>query len=448
MNSQLKGISIAVAAAVAVYFVSLPFLADAHARLFAVIILLVVLWTNEALPLGVVSLLPIVIFPALGLLNTAQTSSNYANGIIFLFLGGFLLSLAVEKTELHKVIARRLLRVFPATPIGAICALGATAGALSSVLSNTTTALLLMPLAHFLASDMRLKMRLALSIAFGASIGGLITPIGTPPNLIFMGFLQANSLNAPSFVKWIAVMSPLVFSMLIANSLMLSIGVGKMKLAYSLSDYAPMSKEQKKLGAIILALAALLFFNSPIEPYYPGLGLDERSLILCFGLLLFIPGIGLINWEDCRKIPYEIIFLFGAGFALANAFEATGFDRAAALAMQALLGFGTLATMIAIVGAMSLVGLVVSNTAKASISLPIVYSLCQHSSLDSELFLLVATATASFSFILPISTPPNAIALSSGAVKVKDMAIYGTIITFVGGFLTIFVAMLIWQFLL
>lgn len=447
-DRQVVGILIALAVAVAAYLISLLALSETHARLVGVVLFLVVLWTNEALPLGVVSLFPIVLFPALGFLNTAQTAANYANGIIFLFLGGFMMAIAVEKTGLHKIIARRLLRIFPATPKGAIYALAITAGLLSAVLSNTTTALLLLPLAHFLAADISLKMRLALAIAFGSGVGGIMTPIGTPPNLILLGFLQSHAIEAPSFVGWIILTAPLAVLMLLMLSWVLSLGTAKLALGYQLSDFTPMSREQKKLGLTLLALALLLLLNSPLKPWYGGLGLDERSLILGFGLLVFLPGFKFLEWADSKQIPFEIIFLFGAGFALAMAFQSTGFDTTVAGAMSVLTGLHPSVAMVAIVLMMMAAGLVVSNTALASMALPIVYSLAQQGHLDVELFLMVATISASFAFVLPISTPPNAIALSSGAVRVGQMAAYGTLFSLLGALLLVLVATLYWQWVL
>ena len=445
MPTQYKGISLALIIAALSYALAAMVVPPMQAKLLGVVMLLVTLWTNGALPLGVVSLLPIVLFPALGLLNTSQTSGNYANGIIFLFLGGFMVAIAVEKTDLHKIIARRLLTIFPATPRGAIFALAITSAALSSVLSNTTTALLLLPLAHFLASDLKLKMRLALAIAFGASAGGIVTPIGTPPNLILYGFLQSHEIAQPSFAHWVAMMSPFVAVMIGALGVILSIGTGKMELAYKISDFTPITSAQKRLGTLLITLAILLCANSPFEPYYSGLGLDERSLILFYGLLMFMPKIGFLEWSESKKIPYEIIFLFGAGFALAQAFSQSGLDQQIAEAINMLLGLNIWLMMAAVIALICVLGLLVSNTALASITLPIVYSLSQNGSLETNLFLFAATVAASFSFILPISTPPNAIAFSSGAVKVSDMAKYGVIFTVIAAMLLIATAALWWR---
>jgi sodium-dependent dicarboxylate transporter 2/3/5 len=189
------------------------------------VVLLVALWSNEALPLGVVSLLPIILFPAFDILSTKATTANYSKVIIFLFLGGFLLAIAVEKIGLHKVIAHKLLSIFPKNSRGIIFALSITSALLSSLLSNTTTALLLMSIALFLTDNKKLKIRLVLAVAYGASIGGIITPIGTPPNLILMGFLDDNALEKLSFITWMGKTIPLAAIMLIVVSYILSLVV-------------------------------------------------------------------------------------------------------------------------------------------------------------------------------------------------------------------------------
>ena len=184
MNAQkvqhLK-ILVAVALGVAAFFLSSIIFNQTQSLLVAVITFLVTLWTNEGLPLAIVSLLPIVLFPMFHILSTKETSLNYSNPMIYLFMGGFLLAIAVEKSGLHKFIANNMLSIFPKTVYGIILSLTITAGLLSAILSNTTTALLLIPIALYLTEDAKLKMRFSLAIAYGASVGGIITPIGTPP---------------------------------------------------------------------------------------------------------------------------------------------------------------------------------------------------------------------------------------------------------------------------
>ena len=175
-----------IAAALARFYLEASFKVSA---LLGIIALLVTLWTNKALPLGVVSLLPIILFPSFGILDTKSATQNYANPIIYLFLGGFMLATATEKIGLHRVIAKKFLGLFPSTPKGVISALGLASVVLGTALSNSTTAILLLPIALSITQDYFLKMRFLLAVAFGASISGITTPIGSPPNLIFLGFL-------------------------------------------------------------------------------------------------------------------------------------------------------------------------------------------------------------------------------------------------------------------
>ncbi len=245
-KTQLKGVVAALIIGLAVYFIGQNIFGEYSSRLLGSIAFLVTLWTNEALPLGVVSLLPIILFPSLGILDTNTVSPNYAKSIIFLFIGGFLLAIAVETIGLHKVIANRLLAIFPSTPLGIIYSLSMTSAMMSAFLSNTTTALLLISVALFLTNDTKLKARFVLAVAYGASIGGIMTPIGTPPNLILMGFLESRHLPVMPFVQWSVLTVPLAVVMLLIVGYILSIGVKKVELA-DMERNNEVTKDQKKL---------------------------------------------------------------------------------------------------------------------------------------------------------------------------------------------------------
>lgn len=419
-----------------------------HSVLLAFIVLLVTLWTNEALPIGVVSLLPIILFPSFDILTTNETTANYSKSIIFLFLGGFMIAIATQKTDLHKYISNKLLSLFPNTARGIMFSLAITSAFLSSLISNTTTALLLIPIAMYLTDDKALKLRFVLSIAYGASIGGIVTPIGTPPNLILLGFLEQKGIEAVSFVNWIFLTLPLALVMLTLIPYILSIGTKGLKIDRAVEANLKLSPEQKRLAFFLLGLVVLLFANSKIEPFYSGLGLNEKGILLAFGLLMFIPKLGFLKWEDTKKIPYEIIFLFGAGFSIASAFSKTGL---AAEIANYLLAFTTMPTLFMILLVAALITFtteITSNTALISIALPIIFSLGQSANIDTTLILFVATICASYAFMLPIATPPNAIAMSSGAVKVKEMAKYGFVFNILGIICITTIALVYWQFAL
>ena len=444
MKPKTQKISLALLLGFISFLASYPFLSSEQSLLVATIVVMVTLWTNEGLPLAVVSLLPIVLFPSAGILSTKETTLNYAHPIIYLFLGGFLIAIAVEKSKLHQHIAQTMLNLFPSSPRGIIFALLLTSGLLSAILSNTTTALLLLPIALFLTSNKTLKMRFALAIAYGASIGGILTPIGTPPNLIFMGMLEKFEMTPIAFMQWVYLVAPLVFIMFIFVGFILALGLKGLSVEQqNTTQY--LSHEQKKILTLIGGVIALLLINAPIKPYYNGLGLSEPLILLASGLLLFAPPFSILEWNtDKEHIPFRIMFLFGAGFAIASAFTHTGL---ASLIAQGLTGFTSLPLWLFLLLIASIVTFtteITSNTALISIMLPILYSVADASGLDSMLIMMVATVCASYAFMLPIATPPNAIAMSSGVVSIKRMAMYGLIFNLIGIVLIVTMAHYFW----
>ncbi len=438
-------IVIAISASVFCGLIGILFLGDpTHVALISIVVLLVTLWTNEGLPLGVVSLLPLILFPAFGVITLPATASNYSNSVIFLFLGGFMLSIAIQKTGLHRFIAEFILPKKVVTPRRIIFALGLISALLSSLLSNTTTALLLLPVALYISDERIFKARFLLAIAYGASIGGIITPIGTPPNLILLGFMEAQGLESVSFIKWMFMTIPLALAMLAVLPFLLSIGLPRAHEKFALEhSQVPMTKEQKKLAFTVVLLALLLLLNSPVKPWYPGLGLDEKLIMLTFGISMFLPGINYLKWEDTKAIPYEIIFLFGAGFAIANAFMDSGLANLVATHLES---FSTVPELILIILIAVLIIFsteVTSNTALVSMALPIIYSLGKVSNMDTSLLLMVATICGSYAFMLPIATPPNAIAISSGSLKIKEMMKFGLLMNIIG---IVFISLIAWFF--
>ncbi|CAA6804323.1 MAG: Sodium-dependent transporter [uncultured Thiotrichaceae bacterium] len=417
-----------------------------HAALLGIVMFLVTLWTNEGLPLGVVSLLPLILFPAFDVLPLQVTASNYANPVIFLFLGGFMLAIAIQKTGLHQFLANVMLPKSAVTPRSVIFSLGLIAALLSALLSNTTTALLLLPIAMYLTQERLYRARFVLAIAYGASIGGIITPIGTPPNLILMGFLESQGLESIRFVNWMIMTLPLALIMLTIMPWLLSIGLPREHTSFQLhKPQGAMTPKQRKLTYTLGLLALLLILNSPIEPWYPGLGLNEKLIMLGFGLLMFMPGMNYLQWEDTKSIPYEIIFLFGAGFAIASAFMDCGLAEVVASSLQSLSSLPLFALIVLVAILITFSTEVTSNTALISLALPIIYSLGKVSSIDSTLILMVATICGSYAFMLPIATPPNAIAISSGALKIKEMMKIGFVFNITGIILISLMAWFFWQ---
>jgi sodium-dependent dicarboxylate transporter 2/3/5 len=300
-----------------------------------------------------------------------------------------------------------------------------------------------MPLALFLTQNPQVKMRFALAIAYGASIGGIITPIGTPPNLILMGILEQHSLPLIPFVQWIFMVLPLALVMFVIVSYVLSLGLGGISIEKE-EDTHTLSLPQKKVLFALIGLIFLLFINAPIKPYYNGLGLNEKGILLFFGLMMFAPPFNILKWEDSKKIPYEIIFLFGAGFSIAAAFSATGLSGSIANYLLEVTNLPPFILLIVVASLVTFTTEITSNTALISMILPVLYAVTTAGGLDIQLFMMVATICASYAFMLPIATPPNAIAMSSGVVKVKDMAKYGFFFNIIGILLISITAYFFW----
>ena len=444
-TEQFKKIGLGLLIALGVFALSFTVFNPTQSALLGIIAFLVTLWTNEGLPLAVVSLLPIVLFPSFDILTTKATTANYAHPIIYLFLGGFMLAIAVEKTHLHTYIADKILGLFPNTPRGMIFSLALTSGLLSSILSNTTTTLLLISIALFITEDIKLKMRFALAIAYGASVGGILTPIGTPPNLILLGIMNDKGLEAIPFFQWIWMVAPLSFVMMISVSLLLGIGVENSSIHREKKKYI-LDANQKKVLYILGALILLLLVNAPIKPYWSGLGLSEAGILLSAGLLLFMPPFNILDWmDDKAKIPYRIMFLFGAGFSIAKAFSGTGLADEVASYLISMTTLSPILLLFAVAFLITFTTEITSNTALISIMLPVIYSVAEQTGINTTLFMMVATLCASYAFMLPIATPPNAIAMSSGVVNVKSMIRYGVVLNLLGIFFIVMIAEFFWK---
>ncbi|RAX58967.1 anion transporter [Helicobacter monodelphidis] len=443
------GLGVAVAMGIVAALLSKFYLGASFkvSALIGIILLLVTLWTNKALPLGVVSLLPIILFPSFGILDTASATANYGNPIIFLFLGGFMLAAATEKIDLHRVIAKKFLGLFPATPKGVISALGFASVVLGTTLSNSTVAILLLPIALSITQDYFLKLRFLLAVAFGASISGISTPIGSPSNLIFLGFLEKLGFEGISFTTWIFMMVPLTVLMLYAMIYLLSYKTKEHSLEINMFDSVEITFAHKRLLCFIGALLVLLLLNSPIKPFYNGLGLNENIILLAFGLLMFVPKVGFLDWDDSKSIPYELIFLFGAGFCIATAFTQSELGGAFEGFFKQFSGLPFLIFLfLACISAIIATGFL-STTALIAILLPIVYTATQSFLANKEptIVMLAITICASFSFMIPISTPPNAIVFEKGNIKAWDMIRFGAILSIVGIFAVTLFAFAYWR---
>lgn len=314
---------------------------------------------------------------------------------------------------------------------------------MSALLSNTTVTLILAPIAVLLSDQASLKTRFLLAVAFGSSIGGVMTPIGTPPNLIYLGFISELGVSPIAFVDWVVLTAPLTAAMLLITPYVLAIGiageyVGEAQTANRLTV------EQKKVAVVMIALAGLLILNSPIKPYYNGLGLNEKCILLGAGLLLFFPGIDVLDWSDFRNFPYEIIFLFGAGFSISMAFIKTGLAAEIIEPLQAFQDLPLFMLLLLVAFSVSFATNITSNTALTSIVVPLFYEFAKIDPLNQDVVMLTATVAASYAFILPIGTPPNAIIMSYRVVNTGQLARFGIVINISGALLLAAIAYGYW----
>jgi len=446
---DFKGIIIALFVGALFTTIAWFFFLPIQAILLGLVALLVTLWTNEALPLGVVSLLPIILFPMFGVLDLSVVTPNYSKSIIFLFLGGFMLAIAIEKVKLHLYFSAKLLSFFPKTAQGILYALAITSALLSSILSNTTITLMLMPIALYLSDNLKLKIRFLLATAYGASVGGILTPIGTAPNLILLGFLEDKNLPVLSFGEWVYMMFPVVLIMLTIIPWLLSFGLRDESVEGIGDEKVPiLDKHQKRLYGIVVLLALVLIGNT-FSKQILGFSLDEKMILLGFGLLMFFPKIGFLVWDDTRNMPYEIIMLFGAGFSIATAFSNTGLAADIATKLSFIKDMPLFGMFLFVAFFVAFSTEVTSNTALTSIAIPIFYEFAKEMSVEKgTLLLMTATVAASYAFMLPIATPPNAIVMSSRVIPIAEMAKVGFKANLIGIFVLASVAYFLWGFML
>lgn len=483
-------------------------------RMAAVIMLMAIWWISEAIPLAATALLPIVLFPLLGImygrevpagsrvdLSTAgfregfdasnfdvifpNVANQYMDWIILLFMGGFIIAVAVEKWNLHKRIALNILKVVGGQPHRLVLGFMLATGFLSMWLSNTATALMMMPMGMSLvllyeelnaglakqgevvddrASNFSLT--LLLGIAYSASIGGFATLIGTPPNGVLVTQLPQLFPEAPelTFSTWLLFALPMSAVYMVLAWLLLTRFVfplpastpfsGKDFIREELRKLGPMSTEERRVLVVFVAFAALLMtrkerlFGADIDifgwSYYldrlletmgstpVGYLIDDGTVSIGMALTLFMIPAGasiggrLLDWDDAKKIPWGILLLFGGGLAIAKGFTTSGLSDYVAAQLQVWLGDAS--PLIIVISTVSIItGLteVASNTATISLSLPIMASLSQAIEAHPMLLLIPTTLAASCAFMLPVSTPPNAIVYGSGRIPIMKMVIAG-----------------------
>lgn len=404
-------------------------------------------WVSEAVPIAVTSLLPIVLFPISGILEVGATTSAYGDKYVFLYLGGFLVAIAIEKWNLHKRIALHIISLIGTNIYRIILGFMVATAFLSMWISNTATAVMMLPMGMSIVSVLKdnpttdenensiFGKTLMLSIAYAASIGGIATLIGTPPNLVFAGFVQKTYGIEISFGQWIQFGLPISIILLVIAWYYLTrvayqfkqieFPGGKEEINRLLAQIGSMKNEEKAvLFVFILTAFCWITRSFLLQKLIPGI--DDTAIAIGAAILLFIipsnkKGNSLLVWEDAIKIPWGIILLFGGGMALATGFQTTGLAVWLGNQMGLLEGISLFALVFLIVAAVNFLTEVTSNLATTAMLMPILGPIALNLEVNPFLLMVATTVAASCAFMLPVATPPNAVVFGSGYLKISDM---------------------------
>ncbi len=405
--------------------------------------LCVVWWIFEPIPIPATSIIPLAAFPLLGILPQDKVAAAYGNELILLMLGGFILSAAMERSGAHRRIALGMVNVIGGTGSRRIV-LGfmAATAALSMWISNTATVLMMLPIALAVIAqspDKKLALPLLLALAYGSSIGGLGTPIGTPPNLVFMQQYESFTGNTVSFSQWMSWGLPVVLIFLPLAGLWLTRKLDYRGVLVIPSAGAWRPEERRVL--IVFGLTALAWITR-LEPFggwstwFDLRGANDAIVALIAVVVLFLIPNGrggkLIDWESAERVPWGILILFAAGISIAQAFVESGLSRAIGDQLAVLASLHPLIMIATIALIVTFLTETTSNTATTILLMPILASAALGAGIDPGLLMVPAAMSASCAFMLPVATAPNAIVFGSGQVTVASMAREGIVLNFIG----------------
>jgi len=411
----------------------------------AITVWIAIWWITEAIPLAATSLLPIILFPLMGVLPIGTTTASYGDPIVFLYIGGFLIAIAIEKTGLHKRLALNIIRSMGTKLNMIILGFMISTAFISMWISNTATAIMMLPIGLAIVTatgvdeelhQLHFRKALMLAIAYAASIGGLGTIIGTPPNLVFAGVVKEMYSDEITFIQWFGVGFPITVLLLFISWWFLTrvgfplgnlrLAGGKAELDQQLSNAGKISSPEKIVAVVFVSVAIAWIIRSfVLQKFIPGI--DDTIIAMAGGLVLFLlpsgtqDGKRLINWEDAAKLPWGIVLLFGGGLALAEAFESSGLAHWIGTNLTGLAGIGVFATILIVVALVNFLTEFTSNLATATMILPVLAPIAVSTGVHPYMLMVAATLAASCGFMMPAGTPPNAIAFGSGYLSIWEM---------------------------
>ncbi|KHT45079.1 SLC13 family permease [Vibrio sinaloensis] len=411
-------------------------------------------WISEAVPIPAASLLPLVVVPIAGIASIKQVAAPYAHPLIFLFLGGFLISIAMERWNLHRRIALKTMLYAGSKPSIQVLGIMLVTAFLSMWMSNTATAVMMLPIALSVIkivtdrdpNNNQFGKAMLLAIAYGASIGGIATLIGTPPNALMAAYLSDSYNIEIGFGQWMMLGLPLSIVLLVFTWLWLTKFSYKVDQTGEVSSKSVFKDQLDKLGAMsagekkvlfIFAFAALGWIFRPYIAKATGIGLSDTGVAMMAAILLFALPVKsgsnqrVLDWESAKSVPWGILILFGGGLALAAKIKSSGLAEYIALQIQ---GADTISLVMGILIVTALITFlteITSNTATAAGFLPLLGPVAESITGTPMVWVIPAAIAASCAFMMPVATPPNAIVFGSGQLKMGDMIRAGFLLNIV-----------------
>lgn len=418
-------------------------------------LLMALLWLTEAIPMGLTALIPLIAFPLSGISSGEKIAAPYANPAVFLFMGGFLVAATFERWGLHRRMAFFALSRVGTEPRRIVFAIILVTAFLSMWISNTATTLMMTPIAVAVVGGIGKEPRAAeatlLGVAYAASLGGLGTPIGTPTNLIFLGAARELFPNAPAitFAQWmifgvayLVLLVPVCWAIVVMTARVPK--GGAVPLAnLGIERPGAMSRGEKTALALCVATALLWIFRADINlgnTTIPGWArlfpaakmINDAVVAMAMAFLAFLLPIGdgkrLLEWDTFKRIPWDVLILFGGGFALADAFEASGFSKWAGARLSFVGGWHPVVMILVVCVVVTLLSEIASNVATATAMMPTAAAIAISIGVHPYFLMIAAVLAASSGFMLPVATPPNTIVYSTGFVRVKAMARSGALL--------------------
>ncbi|MEM0932316.1 MAG: DASS family sodium-coupled anion symporter [Bacteroidota bacterium] len=427
-------------------------------HVIAVAVWMLIWWITEAVSISVTALLPLLLFPLLKILPIAEVGANYGSPIVFLFFGGFVMALALEKVNLHRRIALNIIKLTGTTPNRVILGFMIATASLSMWISNTASTVVMLPIAlsvisllindedGFTKNDKNFALSVMLGIAFSANAGGIATVIGTPPNSVLIGLLENEYNTEISFLKWMTLGLPFSTIMIAISYLVLvkwmfpnrdlKFNASKEVIQQELKKLGPTSRKEKMVLVIFAITVFLWISRTLINSIFPTLGLSDTMISIFAAISLFaVPyniknGDFIITWKDTSKLAWGILILFGGGLALAKGMSVSGIvDLVASTIAQSEISIVFTAFLLILL--MLFMTELMSNVALVAVLAPVVAGIAIGLNIPILYLLIPVTMASSCAFMLPMATPPNAIVFASGYVKVPEMARVGVILNLI-----------------